>query len=902
MITILTFRRSEFFGGQPKHGPVSPGVECCGVFAEQVIDSDNQHADVRRPLAPQGCFAAVAAFFDDLPVAAGTDGNDLVTRKIAAKFIEVVEQPLQKHCLFFAAVAIRFIHHQDHRLLQRKQPFDGLAFIACQVAVANVQHELGALRFLDGDRIEIAIQTAGSRHIGQQDLRAAFVAPAIVADVERRPANRIDDDVCVGNQRLDKRALASTDFAEKTQVHGPGCLAGSQLLQLGLCLVDPDAGLFGIVQPRLDLGFVERSLRGNGSGDFSTYHQYDDQPNRNHDQRRHHGQISVQNDARTLHQAIPDIECRLRHEQQRRNRDDEDQQHEQPDRDSDKPIHFHAGYTTCMNRRNRRTVVLVVALLVAACSAPGTPEYATLVVKDARVWTGSAEQPWAEAIAVRDNTIVAVGSAADVDALIGDDTDVISVEGSMLVPGFIDTHVHFISGGSGLASVQLRDAATPAEFTSRIGEFAKTVDPGEWIMYGDWDHTLWGGELPRRDWIDDVTPDNPVWVYRLDGHMALANSAALALAGVDADSADIDGGTIVRYPDGRPTGILKDNAMTLVEQAIPEATAAKLDREARAAMEHVAGNGVTSVHDMAGWQSLATYRRAHERGDMITRIYSVVPLRDWQRLRDDVAVNGTGDQWLRTGGLKGFMDGSLGSHTAAMLEPFTDAPEDKGFLINPLDDMRTWVVNADAAGLQVMVHAIGDSAIRDLLDIYLDAVEANGNRDRRFRMEHAQHIHPDDIARFAAQDVIASMQPYHAIDDGRWAEDVIGPERAKTTYAFRSLIDAGAKVSFGSDWSVAPATPIDGIYAAVTRRTLDGANRHGWVPEQKISVEQALHAYTTVAAYASFEENLKGMLRPGMLADFVLLDRDLTAIPAEAIRDTRVLKTVLDGKVVYSRN
>ena len=558
-----------------------------------------------------------------------------------------------------------------------------------------------------------------------------------------------------------------------------------------------------------------------------------------------------------------------------------------------------------MNTLNRRTTHSLIAVIfflgVASCSRSNLPESASLVVKDARVWTGNPELPWAEAVASRGDKIIAVGTNADVDAYISQGTEVISVPGSMLVPGFIDTHVHFISGGSGLASVQLRDAVTPADFSARIGAFAKTVEPGEWIMYGDWDHTLWGGELPRRDWIDEVTPDNPVWVYRLDGHMALANSLALELAGVDADSADMDGGTIVRYEDGRPTGILKDNAMFLVEEAIPEAAAEKLDREAKAAMAHVAANGVTSVHDMAGWDSLATYRRAEIRGDLITRIYSIVPLRDWERLRDEVERRGTGNSWLRIGGLKGFMDGSLGSHTAAMLEPFTDAPEDKGFLINELDDMREWVSNADAAGLQVMVHAIGDSAIRDLLDIFLDAVEANGERDRRFRMEHAQHIAPEDIERFAVQEVIASMQPYHAIDDGRWAEEVIGPERAMTTYAFRSLIDAGARVSFGSDWSVAPATPIEGIYAAVTRQTLDGASPGGWVPEQKITVEQALHAYTTEGAYASFEEDIKGTLKPGMLADFVLLDRDLTNIPAESIRDTQILKTVVGGVVVFDR-
>ncbi len=553
-----------------------------------------------------------------------------------------------------------------------------------------------------------------------------------------------------------------------------------------------------------------------------------------------------------------------------------------------------------MNILNRKTVTVILSALLASCSNQEIPEYADLVIRDARVWTGNAEQPWAEAVASRGDTIVAVGSNSDIESMIGDSTDVISVPGSMLVPGFIDTHVHFIASGSGLASVQLRDAATPEEFSSRIDTYAQSIEPGEWIMYGDWDHTLWGGDLPRRDWVDAVTPDNPLWVYRLDGHMALANSAALELAGVDADTADVDGGTVVRYEDGRPTGLLKDNAMALVESAIPEAATTKLDREAKAAMEHVAANGVTSVHDMAGWQSLATYRRAKERGDLITRLYSVVPLRDWERLRDEVEVNGDGDEWLRVGGLKGFMDGSLGSHTAAMLEPFTDEPNDKGFLINEIDDMREWVTGADAAGLQIMVHAIGDSAIRDLLDIYLDAVEVNGERDRRFRMEHAQHIHPDDIERFAIQEIIASMQPYHAIDDGRWAEEIIGPERAKTTYAFRSLIDAGARVAFGSDWSVAPATPIEGIYAAVTRQTLDGANPDGWVPDQKVTVEQSLHAYTTVAAYSSFEEGVKGMLKPGMLADFVLLDRDLTAIPVELIRDARVLKTVVGGDIVFT--
>lgn len=548
---------------------------------------------------------------------------------------------------------------------------------------------------------------------------------------------------------------------------------------------------------------------------------------------------------------------------------------------------------------------LFLAVLVAACSQP-QPESASLVITGARVWTGNPDQPWAGAVAASGENIMAVGSAADIASLIGDDTEVITADGGMLVPGFIDAHVHLMSGGSSIASVQLRDAQSPQEFARRIGEFASSAEPGEWITGGTWDHTNWGGELPSRAWIDALTPDNPVWVMRLDGHMGLGNSQALELAGVDADTPDVAGGEIVRDAEGNPTGILKDNALRLVFNAMPAPTQAQLDRYLGAAMQYLAGNGVTTVHDMFeegmdSWLSLATYRRAEANATMITRVYSVSPLVEWQKLADDIAEHGRGSDWLRTGGVKGYMDGSLGSHTAAFLEPFTDSPDDSGFLLDSLDDLRAWITGADAAGLQLIVHAIGDKAIRDLLDIYYEVAAENGDRDRRFRMEHAQHIHPDDVPRFAIQNVIASMQPYHAIDDGRWAEGVIGAERSKTTYAFRSLLDDGAHVAFGSDWYVAPASPIEGIYAAVTRRTLDDKNPDGWVPAQKITVEQALRAYTYEGAFASFEEDRKGTLKPGLLADMVLIDRDLTAIAPETIRDARVMKTIVGGRVVFSR-
>lgn len=541
----------------------------------------------------------------------------------------------------------------------------------------------------------------------------------------------------------------------------------------------------------------------------------------------------------------------------------------------------------------------LLSLLVTGSQAASSPNV-TMAVVNARVWTGDTVRPWADAIAVSGDTIAAVGSSAEIRKLAGPSARIIDARGAMLTPGFIDAHVHFLDGGFALSSVQLRDARTPAEFVRRIKAYAAGLPKGAWVLGGDWDHTLWGGELPRREWIDSVTPDHPVWVGRLDGHMGLANSAALRAAGVTRATADVDGGTIVRDANGEPTGVLKDNAMGLVTTAIPDAPPEVEDRALDAAMTYVAERGVTQVDHMGTWHDLAVFERAHEAGRMRTRISAAVPLATWERLRDTIAARGRGDAWLHIGGLKGFVDGSLGSHTAAMLQPFTDAPKDTGLLVNTPDDLYAWTSGADKAGLQVICHAIGDRAIRLQLDIYQRVEQEDGPRDRRFRIEHAQHLAPPDIPRFAKLGVIASMQPYHAIDDGRWAEAVIGHERSKTTYAFRSLLDAGARLAFGSDWDVAPPTPIEGIYAAVTRQTLDGKHPGGWIPEQKITVEEALRAYTTGAAYASFDEKRKGSLARGKLADFVIIDRDLTRIPPEQIRDAKVVMTVVGGKVMYA--
>jgi predicted amidohydrolase YtcJ len=557
------------------------------------------------------------------------------------------------------------------------------------------------------------------------------------------------------------------------------------------------------------------------------------------------------------------------------------------------------------------TVITLASVLACSAEYQFTPATSfapatTRAIVNARVWTGDSSRPWAEALAVNGEQIALVGTTNEVRRA-AQGAEIIDAQGRLVVPGFIDTHVHFVDGGFRLASVQLRDAKTRDEFVSRIKAFAATVAPGTWITGGDWDHSLWGGELPSRDWIDAATPNHPVWINRLDGHMSLANRVALKAAGVTRATKEVAGGEIVRGANSEPTGVLKDNAMSLVDKVVPAPSAGMQDRALEAAMKYVNEQGVTSVHNMGTWSDLEAFSRARKANRLTTRIYASAPLSDWERLRDVVAKrehggsDGRGDDWLRVGGLKGFMDGSLGSHTAAFHEPFDDAPKDRGLLVTAPEDIYAWTSGADKAGLHVIVHACGDRANTLLLDTFERVQKENGPRDRRFRIEHAQHLASADIPRFAQLGVIASMQPYHAIDDGRWAEKFIG-DRIRTTYAFRSLLDQKARLAFGSDWFVAPPTPLEGIYAAVTRRTLDDRNPGGWVPEQKITVEEALRAYTATAAYASFEESRKGMLAPGRLADFVMLDRNIFEISPEQIRNTKVLLTAVGGKIVHRLN
>jgi predicted amidohydrolase YtcJ len=538
------------------------------------------------------------------------------------------------------------------------------------------------------------------------------------------------------------------------------------------------------------------------------------------------------------------------------------------------------------------------ALLSAACHREPTAS----VVAFGHVWTGDSTRPWAQAVAAVGDTIVAVGDSAEVARWVGKRTTVLA--GPMVVPGLGDGHVHLADAGFNLASVQLRDVATPAEFVARIKENAARRKPGEWILGGDWDHERWpGAPLPRKEWIDSITPNNPVFVNRLDGHMALANSAALRAAKLDRSTPDIRGGMIVRDPSGAPTGVLKDEAMGPVFAAIPPATPEQMDSAVARALAYAASKGVTSMSAVSSpWAEVAAIRRAKARGTLTARIAVYPPLSLWRAVADTFKANGPGDDWLSVAGVKGYVDGSLGSTTALFDLPYLDAPKSMGLLVTPEDSLRTWIGGADGAGLQVVVHAIGERANELLLNIYDSVAAAHGKRDRRFRIEHAQHLKAADIDRIAKAGVIGSMQPYHAIDDGRWAFKRIRPEQIARTYAFRALLDRGAHLSFGSDWPVAPVDPLLGVYAAVTRRTLDGKNPEGWVPDQKITVAEALRGYTAGTAYATFAEQRRGVLRPGMLADLVVLDRDLAAVAPPTLDQATVQATVVGGKVVYRKH
>lgn len=549
---------------------------------------------------------------------------------------------------------------------------------------------------------------------------------------------------------------------------------------------------------------------------------------------------------------------------------------------------------------SRRPFVGLLCLTLAACA-----RHADVVITGGMVWSGlSTGAPQPGSVAIARGEILALGDDAALARYIGAQTERIQADGGLVMPGFTDGHTHFTDGGFQLKSVDLRNAATPREFVRRLKEYAGTLKPGEWILGGDWDHTLWPGQpLPRHEWIDSVTPANPVFVNRLDGHEALANALALRAAGITAATPTPPGGEVPRDPKtGEPTGIFKDRALDLIGRVVPAPSPEQRDSALARALAAAASLGVTATaHMSASWADLASYRRLERAGRLTLRAALYLPLDAWRAVADSVARAGRDDGWIKIAGVKGFMDGSAGSRTAYFFEPYSDSAGYYGLLQHPEEDMRRWIGGADSAGLQVAVHAIGDRANAILLSIYDSVARAHGPRDRRFRIEHAQHLRREDIASFGRLGVIASMQPYHAIDDGRWVEQRIGPARIRTTYAFRTLLDSGAHLAFGSDWTVAPLDPILGVYAAVTRRTLDGRNPDGWVPEQKVSVGEALRAYTAGNAYATFDDARRGTLAPGHAADVVVLDGNLFTMAPDSLDRVRVRYTIVGGKVVYRR-
>lgn len=547
--------------------------------------------------------------------------------------------------------------------------------------------------------------------------------------------------------------------------------------------------------------------------------------------------------------------------------------------------------------------ILIVFLSILFITSLSAQNMKTAFI-NGKVYTVNDNQPTAQAVVVEQNKIIFVGSNEDAKKFIDPSTNVIDLKGKLMLPGFIDNHVHFITGGFYLLGIDLRPANSTNEFKQILKNYAQK-NPGKWITGGYWDHEKWEvKDLPTKGMIDEVVSNQPVFVDRLDGHMGVANSFALKLAGITKDTQSPDGGLIVKDPiTGEPTGVLKDNAMYLITKHIPDPTSEENYDALIAALDEAKKLGITSVQDITYGDALEAFEKAKSEGKLTCRIFTRWPISDYQSLVDKNIKIGYGDDYIKMGSLKAFADGSLGSSTAWFFDRYDQDTLTTGLAMDIISDgsMEKWCSDADKNGLQLSVHAIGDKANSYMLDLYEKIINENPKWDRRFRLEHAQHVRFEDVNRFAKLGVIASVQPYHCIDDGVWAEKRIGPERIKYTYPFKSFLDAGVKLCFGTDWYVAPLNPLLGLYAAVTRRTLDDKNPDGWIPEQKISIEDAIKCYTINSAYASFEENLKGSIEAGKLADLIVLSDDILTIDPVKIKDAQVEMTVFDGKIIYSK-
>jgi len=531
----------------------------------------------------------------------------------------------------------------------------------------------------------------------------------------------------------------------------------------------------------------------------------------------------------------------------------------------------------------------------------------TTVYLHGRIYTNDPKQPWAAAMAVTGDKIRCIGTLEHILLDCGGSepgVETIQLQGRFLMPGFNDAHTHLGEGGADLLAVRLNGATSIEEVQRRLAEAVAQHKEGEWITGSGWDHTLWPDKkFPNKQQLDAVAPKNPVLLTHISGHVAVANSLALKKAEITSETPNPGGGEIERDANGDATGMLKEGpAKQLVEVRIPDLSPEQMRRGVDLVLEDAAKNGVTSAQDYSPWEYFQVYKLLKEQKKLTLRITEWLtfnlPVAQLQNMR---AQGGTTDPWLRTGALKAFTDGALGSRTAAMLAPYSDDPSTSGILINDPEKLRAMAIERDKAGFQLAFHAIGDRANRVALDVFEAVVKANGQRDRRDRIEHAQVVSREDFPRFAQWKVIASMQPSHETNDMRWAEQRVGPERAKGTYAWATMQKNGARLAFGTDFDVEPINPMRGLYACVTRELPDGGPKGGWQPQEKISLEDCILAYTTGSAYAEFEEGKKGELKEGEYADFIVLSNDLTKVPPSEYLKTQVLRTIVGGRVVYEK-
>jgi hypothetical protein len=565
-----------------------------------------------------------------------------------------------------------------------------------------------------------------------------------------------------------------------------------------------------------------------------------------------------------------------------------------------------------MNLRVCLSSSLALSFFSVLLSAPGfaqqnSREHQTVYYLHGRIYTNDAVHPWAAGLAVRDGKIFCIGGLAHILLDCGgseEGAETVQLHGAFLMPGFNDAHVHLGGAGRDLRSLRLEGVDSVSELQKRVKDAVAKLKPGEWLVGSGWDQTRWADKkFPARQQLDEVAPKNPVYLEHISGHVAVVNSLAIKHAEIVDETPNPAGGEIERDADGEATGLLKENAMELAAQRIADPSPEDRRKGIELVLAELAKNGVTSVQDNSEWEDFLVYHQLKDENKLTVRItewlHFAQPLGELQNLRGQ---GGTSDPWLKTGALKFVEDGALGTRTAAMFAPYSDDPSTSGILIMDPEKLKAMAIERDKAGFQIAFHAIGDRANRAALDVFEAVAKANGPRDRRDRIEHAQVVAPEDIPRFAKLGVIASMQPSHETTDMRWAEARVGPERAKGAYAWASFLKSGAKLAFGTDYDVEPINPMRGLYACVTRENAGGGPAGGWQPQETISMDDCIRAYTLGSAYAQFEEGKKGELKVGEYADFIILSSDLTKVAPAEILKTQVLRTVVGGRMVYQKN